>query len=130
MGTEETGRLHEDDPSLDFLLSDEPAIQVRAPQGPAPVQHARSREAHQRSRRRPVTGAVYLWQLRREACRPTLSRVTAIARLFNVKPTLQRSAPEEPSRRELLLAQALQKPDISSWPALPTASSHEGTAGS
>jgi transcriptional regulator with XRE-family HTH domain len=63
---------------------------------------------------RSVISSTYLWQLRAGRRKdPTLSRITAIASLFNVKlDYFNEARQEEPSRSELLLAQALQKPSI------------------
>ncbi|MEY9942159.1 XRE family transcriptional regulator [Streptacidiphilus sp. MAP5-3] len=61
-----------------------------------------------------VISPTYLWQLRKgKRTDPTLSRVAAIARLFNVKLDYFNEAKrQEPSRTELQLAQALQKQPI------------------
>ncbi|WP_380568018.1 hypothetical protein [Streptacidiphilus jeojiensis] len=63
---------------------------------------------------RSVISPTYLWQLRTgKRTDPTLSRITAIAALFNVRLDFFNEARHEaPSRAELHLAQALQKPSI------------------
>jgi len=131
MSTEEQEDFHEDDPELGFFAQRlNRLFRSVHPKDRRPYSTPEAAKQINAAAGRSVISATYLWQLRKgKRADPTLSRVTAIARLFNVKLDFFNEArPEEPSRRELALAQALQKPDICELACLTDGLSRESTA--
>lgn len=115
MTNEDQEDFHEDDPELGFFADKlNRLFRTVHPKDRKPFSTPEAAKLINDSAGRPVISPTYLWQLRRGKRRdPTLSRVTAIAALFNVKlDYFNEAKQQEPSLSELLLAQALQKPSI------------------
>lgn len=115
MSTEEQEDFREGDPGLGFFAQQlNKLFKSVHPKDRRPYTTPEAAKLINEAAGQSVISPTYLWQLRKgKRADPTLSRATAIARFFNVKlDFFNEVRREEPSRAELNLAQALQKPGI------------------